>query len=56
MNDRIAIIAMACVYPDANSPEELWENVLTQRRSMRRIPMRFATPGSTPERDALPRR
>jgi enediyne polyketide synthase len=34
----IAIIGMACRYPDARSAEELWENVLAQRRSFRRIP------------------
>ncbi|HET9283845.1 MAG TPA: SDR family NAD(P)-dependent oxidoreductase [Candidatus Angelobacter sp.] len=34
----IAIVGMACRYPDARSPRELWENVLAQRRSFRRIP------------------
>ncbi len=29
---------MACVYPDARSPVELWENVLAQRRAFRRLP------------------
>ena len=29
---------MACVYPDARTPAELWENVLAQRRSFRRLP------------------
>ena len=29
---------MACRYPDARSPDELWENVLSQRRAFRRIP------------------
>src|SRR5208282_1573303 len=29
---------MACVYPDARSPGELWENVLAQRRAFRRVP------------------
>ena len=29
---------MACVYPDARTPLELWENVLAQRRAFRRIP------------------
>lgn len=38
MNDSIAIVGMACRYPDAASPAELWENVLAQRRSFRRIP------------------
>ena len=35
---RIAIVGMACRYPDARSPVELWENVLAQRRAFRRIP------------------
>ena len=34
----IAIVGMACTYPDANSPAELWENVLAQRRAFRRMP------------------
>ena len=34
----IAIIGMACRYPEARSPRQLWENVLAQRRSFRRIP------------------
>ena len=38
MNDAIAVVGMACVYPDANSPSELWENVLAQRRAFRRMP------------------
>ena len=29
---------MACVFPDARSPVELWENVLAQRRAFRRLP------------------
>ncbi|HEX9922653.1 MAG TPA: type I polyketide synthase, partial [Anaerolineae bacterium] len=38
MKPAIAIVGMACRYPDANSPAELWENVLAQRRAFRRIP------------------
>jgi len=34
----IAIIGMACQYPDANSPIELWENTLCKRKSFRKIP------------------
>ena len=34
----IAIVGIACRYPDANSPDELWENVLAGRRAFRRIP------------------
>jgi len=36
--NAIAIVGMACVYPDARSPVELWENVLAQRRAFRRVP------------------
>ncbi|MFE3176326.1 SDR family NAD(P)-dependent oxidoreductase [Amycolatopsis sp. NPDC059090] len=36
--DRIAIVGMACHYPDAASPAELWENVLSQRRAFRPLP------------------
>jgi enediyne polyketide synthase len=36
--NSIAIVGMACVYPDARSPGELWENVLAQRRAFRRLP------------------
>ncbi|HME00033.1 MAG TPA: SDR family NAD(P)-dependent oxidoreductase [Terriglobia bacterium] len=38
MTPSIAIVGMACRYPDAHSPIELWENVLAQRRAFRRIP------------------
>jgi enediyne polyketide synthase len=38
MSKAIAIVGMACRYPDANSPTELWENVLAGRRAFRRIP------------------
>ncbi len=34
----IAIVGMACRYPDACSPAELWDNVLAQRRAFRRLP------------------
>ncbi len=34
----IAIVGMACRYPDACSPQELWENALAQRRAFRAIP------------------
>jgi acyl transferase domain-containing protein len=34
----IAVVGMACEYPGASSPLELWENLLAQRRSFRRIP------------------
>ena len=38
MNPAIAIVGMACRYPDANSPQKLWENALAQRRAFHRIP------------------
>src|SRR5262245_11197183 len=38
MNNPIAIVGMSCVYPDARTPVELWENVLAQRRAFRRLP------------------
>ncbi len=34
----VAIVGMACRYPDASTPEDLWTNVLAQRRAFRRIP------------------
>jgi enediyne polyketide synthase len=34
----IAVVGMACRYPDAASPEQLWENVLAGRRAFRRLP------------------
>jgi enediyne polyketide synthase len=34
----IAIVGMACRYPDASSPRELWENALAGRRAFRRLP------------------
>ena len=38
MRSSIAIVGMACQYPDARSPRELWENVLAQRRAFRQMP------------------
>jgi enediyne polyketide synthase len=34
----IAIVGMACRYPDAASPAELWRNVLARRRAFRPVP------------------
>src|SRR5262245_53371067 len=39
MNNAVAVVGIACRYPDARSPVELWENVLAQRRAFRRIPV-----------------
>lgn len=38
MMPAIAVVGMACLYPDARSPLELWENALAQRRAFRRMP------------------
>ncbi len=38
LEHAIAVVGMACRYPDARSPEQLWENVLAQRRAFRRLP------------------
>ena len=38
MVSGIAIVGMACRFPDARSPQELWENSLSQRRAFRSIP------------------
>lgn len=35
----IAILSMACRFPDARTPEVLWDNVLAGRRSFRAIPV-----------------
>ena len=35
---RIAVVGIGLTYPDADSPDELWENVLSGRRAFRRIP------------------
>jgi enediyne polyketide synthase len=37
-NDAIAIVGLACCYPQAGTPLELWENVLAQRCAFRPIP------------------
>lgn len=34
----ISIIGMGCIYPDAFSPIELWNNILSKRISFRKIP------------------
>lgn len=37
-NERIAIVGIGLRYPDAATPDELWENVLAGRRAFRRRP------------------
>ncbi|WP_331755343.1 SDR family NAD(P)-dependent oxidoreductase (plasmid) [Streptomyces sp. NBC_00846] len=36
--NRIAIVGIACTYPDATTPGELWENAVAGRRAFRRLP------------------
>ncbi|MDQ1721237.1 MAG: enediyne polyketide synthase, partial [Pseudonocardiales bacterium] len=36
--DRIAVVGISCRYPDADSPDDLWNNVLAGRRAFRRLP------------------
>ena len=36
--ERISIVGIGLEYPDAGSPDELWENVLAGRRAFRRLP------------------
>lgn len=36
--DEIAVIGMGCVLPDSMSPDELWENVISRKNSLREIP------------------
>ncbi|HEX6910058.1 MAG TPA: beta-ketoacyl synthase N-terminal-like domain-containing protein, partial [Longimicrobium sp.] len=38
MSEPIALVGMACRYPGARTPAQLWENVLAGRRAFRRIP------------------
>lgn len=38
MSSPVAIVGLACVYPDARTPADLWDNVLAQRRAFRRLP------------------
>ncbi|MEJ3747476.1 type I polyketide synthase [Actinomycetes bacterium KLBMP 9797] len=36
--ERISIVGIGLSYPDASTPDELWENVLSGRRAFRRLP------------------
>ncbi|WP_144069844.1 type I polyketide synthase [Nonomuraea indica] len=38
MADGVAIVGMGCRYPDASSPDRLWEVVMARRRAFRPIP------------------
>jgi len=55
--NTIAIVGIACQYPDANSPTQLWENALSQRQAFRQIPSKrlnlndyFSPDPNTPDR------
>ncbi|MGW1047857.1 SDR family NAD(P)-dependent oxidoreductase [Streptomyces sp. NPDC002521] len=37
-HDGIAVVGMACRYPDADDPAQLWDLVLRKRRAFRRLP------------------
>ncbi|GGM24421.1 type I polyketide synthase [Micromonospora yangpuensis] len=38
MVDHVVVLGMACRYPGADTPGELWENVLSRRQAFRPIP------------------
>jgi enediyne polyketide synthase len=50
-NEPIAIVGMACVYPDARSPDELWENTLGCRSAFRALPPERIRPEDYVARD-----
>lgn len=37
-SEPIAIVGLACRYPDSRSPVEFWENILARRRQFRALP------------------
>src|SRR4051812_33139964 len=51
MTPPIAIVGMACVFPDCRSPDELWENVLARRRAFRAMPPERLRPSDYLARD-----
>jgi len=38
IDDEIAIIGMGCIFPDAPSPDQFWENILSRKYSIRTMP------------------
>jgi len=38
VDERIAVVGMSLRYPDAENPEEFWENILAGRRGFRELP------------------
>ncbi|MET9428706.1 SDR family NAD(P)-dependent oxidoreductase [Streptomyces sp. NPDC003036] len=47
----LAIVGMACRYPDAERPDRLWEMALEQRRAFRRLPAERMDPDDYYDRD-----
>ena len=38
IEDEIAVIGMGCIYPDADTPEKLWENIIAKTYSIGEMP------------------
>jgi len=38
IDDEIAIVGMGCIYPDAPTPDQFWENILSRKYSIRTMP------------------
>lgn len=38
MSVKIAVVGLACVYPGAHGPRELWRNILARRQQFRHMP------------------
>ncbi|HKL01742.1 MAG TPA: beta-ketoacyl synthase N-terminal-like domain-containing protein, partial [Desulfotignum sp.] len=39
INDEIAVVGMGCTLPDADTPDQLWENILDKRYSIKEMPV-----------------
>lgn len=57
-SEGVAIVGMACRYPDADSPTQLWESALGRRRAFRRLPQQrlssaYLGPMDDPDRTYL---
>jgi len=51
MSETIAVVGMSCHYPDAKSPDELWDNALARRRAFRNIPPQRLQGGLTADKN-----
>jgi acyl transferase domain-containing protein/NAD(P)H-dependent flavin oxidoreductase YrpB (nitropropane dioxygenase family)/acyl carrier protein len=38
INDEIAVVGIGCTLPDADTPDQLWENILDKRYSIKKMP------------------